>query len=240
MKKTGVSMILTMVLTLAMVGSVFAANPNPRVIPNRGPVYGYLGAQWWQWAFSFDELNDVPFMNTGGAVDISAGQSGPVWFLAGQGWGVPPVERWGQVPAGVSLFFPLVNLINDYPCPDPDWEPDPGETYEHFLQRTGNVYLDDYFAPDTTGLFAEIDGVEITNLVSYRAASSMFTFTASTNLQPLDPCITGTPQYGVALGYWLLLPPLTPGTHTLHFGYDTPAIDWDSAQDITYYLTVTP
>jgi hypothetical protein len=42
-----------------------------------------------------------------------------------------------------------------------------------------------------------------------------------------DPCITGSVQYGVSVGYWLLLPPLTPGQHTLQFGAPS------AGQDIT-------
>jgi hypothetical protein len=81
-------------------GAPPSANPNPGVIPNKGPKYGELGAAWWQWAFSFPAA-DVPFFNTGGPVDVSAGQSGHVWFLAGANFGLttprtgPPCSsRW--------------------------------------------------------------------------------------------------------------------------------------------------
>jgi hypothetical protein len=159
-----------------------------------------------------------------------------VWFLAGANYGLTE-PRTGVVPTGTSLFFPLANLINDYPCPpEYNFEPDPGESLEDFLQRTGNEFLDYYF-PDPTQLFAEIDGVELTDLSTYRATSSLFKFTADPELATFfDPCITGTLQDGVAVGYWLLLPPLTPGEHTLHFGYSSPPV----LQDITYVLTVTP
>jgi len=205
---------------------------NPGVLPPQshpfGKSYGEWGAEWWQWALSFRAAN-VPFFNTGGPVDISAGQSGHVWFLAGANDGLTS-PRTGVVPSGTALFLPLANLINDYPCPpDFHFEPDPGETLEHFLQRTG-----DEFMPDLTDLFAEIDGVALTDLTAYRFISSLFTFTADPALSTFfDPCITGDEQYGVAVGYWLLLAPLPPGHHTLHFG----APSW--GQDITYQLTVT-
>jgi hypothetical protein len=227
MKRHFITLILTGILILATVGPALAANPNPGVIPNKGPQYGALGASWWQWAFSFGA--DVPYFNTGGPVDISAHQSGHVWFLAGANNGLT-TPRTGVVPAGPSLFFPLANLINDYPCPPSfGFEPPPGETLEHFLQRTGNDAL-----PYDLDLFASIDGVPLTGLSAYRATSSMFQFKADPALASYDPCITGTPQPGVAVGYWLLLTPLTPGTHTLHFG--APAM----GQDITYILKVKP
>jgi hypothetical protein len=220
---------------LATVGTALAGNPNPRVIPNTTKQYEELAAKWWQWAFSFPRA-DIPFFNTGGPVDISAGQSGNVWFLAGANNGLTE-PRTGTVPAGTSLFFPIANLINDYPCPpEYNFEPNPGETLEHFLQRTGEEFLD-YYVPDSSTLFAEIDGAPLTNLSAYRATSSLFKFSADPALgqDPVfDPCINGSLQDGVALGYWLLIPPLTPGVHTLHFG--APSM----FQDITYELTVTP
>ncbi len=203
-------------------------NANPGVIPNQGNKYGELAIKWWQWAYSFPALQ-VPFFNTGGPVDASAGQSGNVWFLAGANGG--PTTRTADIPTGVQLFFPIANAINDYPCPPAlGFEPDPGESLEHFLQRTGNDYLG-----TLTDLFAVIDGKPLANLASYRNTSRIFTFTADPAIAAIfDPCVTGTPQPGVAIGYWLLLAPLTPGVHTLHFGSPT----W--IQDVTYVLTVKP
>ena len=235
MKKKYISLILAGLLTLTVVGAALAKNSNPRVIPNEGLKYGRLGARWWQWALSFPAA-DVPYFNTGGPVDISAGQSGRVWFLAGANNGLTE-PRTGVVPTGTRLFFPLSNLINDYPCPPEfGFEPLPGESLEEFLQRTGNEYLDGWFVIDPTKLFAEIDGVSLTDLPAYRATSSLFKFTADPAMVEFDPCITGSQQDGVAVGYWLLLAPLTPGEHILHFG----SANIEAPQDITYVLTVMP
>lgn len=203
------------------------ANLNPGVIPNRGKQYPHLAADWFLWALSFPAA-DVPFFNAGGPVDVSLGQQGHVWFLAGSNVG--PVTRTADVPTGVSLFFPLANLINDFPCPDPNFKPDPGETMEQFLVRTAQPYLQ-----LMTGLFAEIDGVAVRNPEAYLATSSLFVFTADPALTAnFDPCITGSPQPAIATGYWLLLPPLPPGKHELHFG----SIGW--GQDVRYKLMVKP
>ena len=172
----------------------------------------------------------MPFFNEGGTVDASLGQDGPVWFLAGSNVG--PVTRRATVPTGVSLFFPLANLNNDCPCPDPAFKPELGESMEHFLVRTAQPYLQ-YM----TGLFAEIDNVPVRNLESYLATSSLFMINADPALaqDPVwDPCITGSPQPAIAMGYWLLLPPFPPGVHKLHFG----STGW--GQDVTYILTVKP
>ena len=68
--------------------------------------------------------------------------------------------------------------------------------------------------PDPTTLFAEIDGRPLKRLSVYRATSSLFQFTADPALAGfLDPCITGSVQDGVSVGYWLLLTPLTRYAH---------------------------
>lgn len=223
-------LIVTLAFSVAMGAGASvqaSANPNPGVVPNHGQRYGTLGAEWWKWALSFPAA-DVPYFNTGGSVDLSAHQSGNVWFLAGANGGLTEA-RTGAVPAGTSLFFPLANYLNDYPCPFPGWEPEPGESLEAFLTRTGEEAV-----PDLNDLFAEIDGVDLTDLGDYRASSNLFMFSADPALSSWDPCITTGPQPGVTVGYWLLLRPLEPGAHTLHFG----APSW--GQDITYEITVTP
>lgn len=230
------AMAVTAFATMAGSGAAYAAggagalqaNVNPRVIPNQGPLYGDLAASWWLWAYSFD-FADLPFLNPGGAVDASAGQQGHIWFLAGSNVG--PVTRSAVVPTGVQLFFPLANVVNDYPCPPEfNFEPNPGESIGDFLTRTALPYLD-----FMTGLFTTLDGVPLRNLTGYQATSSLFYFTADAAAAPtVDPCITGTSQPGVATGFWLLLAPLPPGDHVLHFG----STGW--GQDVTYQLKVVP
>lgn len=88
-----------------------------------------------------------PCFNTGGPVDLSAQQSGDVQFLAGANAGLTGL-RTGTAPTGNSLFFPLANNLNGYPCPsERGFEPDPGESMEHFLLRTG----EDVVPPMTSG-----------------------------------------------------------------------------------------
>src|SRR5713101_7010641 len=74
-------------------------NLNPRVIPPHarpyGLSYGEWGARWWSWAYSFPLAQFPPLQS--GDVDCGAGQSGPVWFLAGTA-GQGPVTRSCTVP----------------------------------------------------------------------------------------------------------------------------------------------
>ena len=52
---------------------------------------------------------------------------------------------------------------------------------------------------------------------TFRATSAVFNFKGDPSLAAFDPCVTGSLQPGVSDGYWVMLNPLTPGTHDLRF-----------------------
>ena len=120
MKRHPLTLVLAGLLILSGVGLALAPNPNPGVIPNNEQPE-HVERRVVAVGVPFDAA-DVPFLNTGGPVDISAHQSGHVWFLAGANNGLTE-PRTGEVPTGTSLF-PLANLVNDYPCP-PEFEFEP-------------------------------------------------------------------------------------------------------------------
>ena len=100
-------MLLAAALGIGLTGQVARAsgNPNPGVIPPHARPYGLSyaewGAQWWRWAYSFPVAQFPPLQS--GELDCSAGQSGPVWFLAGT-VGQGPVTRSCTIPTGKALF----------------------------------------------------------------------------------------------------------------------------------------
>jgi hypothetical protein len=196
-----------------------------------GKSYGQWGAAWWTWALSFPS-DRSPIQDTTGELG-SQGQSGPVWFLAGTGGGA--VERTITIPTGKGVFFPLLNVINDYPCPDPNFQPGPGQTLEEFLTEGAAFFVD-----HATELSLEVDGVPVKNPFNYRAASGLFTFTGDPSLTSFDPCITGEPQPAVTDGYWIMLRPLTPGKHTIHFvsKAEFPEFGFEFTVEVTYHLKV--
>jgi hypothetical protein len=85
-----------------------------------------------------------------------------------------------------------------------------------------------------------VDGVTLQNPAAYRATSGLFTFTGDPSLTAvLDPCVTGSPQPGVSDGYWIMLAPLSAGTHTIHFrGVVTFADGSSFTTEVTDHLTV--
>jgi hypothetical protein len=196
----------------------------PESLPG-GMSYEQWTAKWWQWALSAP-ANMSPVLDKTG-VDCAINQSGLVWFLAGtSGF---DVTRNCVIPAGKMIFIPVLNLLNDYPCPDPSFKPGPGQSLEQFLtvgyrpNPGARQFLD-----HTTQLDVKLDGVAVQGLVlpplssTYRATSPMFSFTADKSWvgQGFDPCITGSAQPAVSDGYWIMLAPLSPGNHTLRFRGD--------------------
>ena len=193
-----------------------------------GKSYGEWGAAWWKWALSFPYATNPIFDATGQYG--SQGQDQIPWFLAGNVGGTS--DRSITIPNGRPLFFPLISFENDYPCPDPTFQPAPGQSLRDFLTAGVKPIID-----MVDGLSADLDGVSIPNLRSYRATSGLDYFTGDPSLtSTFDACITGSRQAFVTDGYWLMLTPLPPGRHTLHFSSGISSFGF--AVDVTYHVTV--
>ncbi len=122
---------------LAGTGAVAVVTPiDVAPLPSQsnpyGASYGTWGARWWSWAVSAP-VGGNPIQDEDGSL-CNLGQSGPVWFLAGNFGGT--TVRSCDVPAGKSIFFPIVNFYVNYPCPPEfGFEPAPGQSLQDFLQR---------------------------------------------------------------------------------------------------------
>ena len=182
--------------------------------------YQTLAAKWWAWAID-EEF--TPIIETG-SVDCAAGQQGKTWFLAGSFFDIGPVMRECSIPAGTKLFFPVVNAFAAAPpgrtaCTLVP-EPTPRQKQEH-LECAASL-IDPF---DPADLTATVDG-EAVPLV--RAASALFPFHLD---EPNVFEIPGGTYLETADGYWVLLEPLSPGEHIIHFAAD-PVLD------VTYEITV--
>jgi hypothetical protein len=90
------------------------------------------------------------------------------------------------------------------------------------------------FADQFTDLSLTIDGVAIADLQRFRVQSPVFQFTAAkNNVFGIPPGTTRS----VADGFWVLIQPLSPGTHTISFGGAYPPGPFTTF--VTYTLTVT-
>ncbi|MBL8879786.1 MAG: hypothetical protein JNG88_11765 [Phycisphaerales bacterium] len=200
-------------------------NPNSRVDHR---TYAEWTAAWWQWATAFPpEINPV-IDDTG--EDAAQGQSGPVWFLAGVFGGT--TVRDVTIPADKYLLLPIING---------EWDTVPGFTNP--LGLPDPLSVQDIrrivaFGVDGAEIFCEIDGREVRNLSSYRVRSPVF----SMNFDPDLGAAFGYPvQYirtAVSDGYWLMIRPLSAGTHTIHFTASNDSTGF--SLDVTYNITVSP
>jgi hypothetical protein len=91
--------------------SVAAAYADEVVSPSSAPFHTKFqewSAQWWQFVLSLP-VADNPLVDDTGA-KCAVGQRGPVWFLVGSFGG--SVTRTCSIPAGESLFLPVLNLVD--------------------------------------------------------------------------------------------------------------------------------
>jgi hypothetical protein len=106
------------------------------------------------------------------------------------------------------------------------------------LQACASAQADHAEQPGAV-LTAEVDGRTLHNLTSYRAVSPLFDFTAVPgNVFGIPSVLTAA----VADGFWIIVTPLSAGTHTIHFTAHVPFLDLGFTFDLdqTYRLTVQP
>jgi hypothetical protein len=208
---------------------VTAAQGNPGIMPPQshpnGKTYGEWSAAWWTWAMQLPPDSNHPFNNTDLNFNLGVGNSGQVWFV-GAPFGTNVHNC--TMPTGVSLFVGLLNAEAS------DLE---GLGTTEAQQRDTAKSLADHII----NLRCTIDNAVIQNLPSYRFVSAQFTFNAPT---PWIFGPTGGLGHSVSDGYFLMLAPLSVGTHTIHFGGEfhftlaDDGFDADYPLDMTYNLTV--
>jgi hypothetical protein len=200
------------------------------VFPAASNMYGYSysvwSAKWWAWAME-QPLNGHPFVDAPG-FNVTSGQSGEVWFLAAP---FGTVVRSVTIPADKAIFIPVFN----------------GEASD--LEGLGNTAADqranaNWLADHIiqSSLFFNIDNMQVNNLSgNYRFTSPQFSFNAPT---PWIYGNTGGPGTAVGDGYYVMVKPLSAGTHTIHYGGEVlftlanDGFDYDGTINMTYNITV--
>ncbi|MDB5059942.1 MAG: hypothetical protein JWO59_3414, partial [Chloroflexi bacterium] len=228
-----IGLLVVLLLAVPVRGTRAAGNTNPGILPPESKPYGLTYAQWsvgwWQWALSIP-TSDNPLLDQTGA-NCRAGQSGHVWYLAGLFNASGTVTRFCTVPVGTALFFPIFNIECDTTPPPIQLDQCPGLLAPIFAGITSLKGDIDGRAIDslTTKSCPQVQGnVFVLGQPSYCVASEPYAVTLpANNLEGAPP---GTYQ-AVNEGVYLLLTPLSAGTHTIHFA--APSVD------ITYRLTVT-
>ena len=212
-----------------------SAPHNPVLFPKQSRPYGQSIERWsellWSYIYSIP-VDQNPFFDTTGA-NCAVEQNGPVWFLPatpGSSLGTN-VSRSCTIPHDRAIMMQLSSALNDFPCPDPNFHPAPGQSLYDFLIGGISPLFD-----GETGFVVSLDGVNIEDPLSYRFFShDVFQFEPDLSMQAFDPCITQTNMQGVTDGFYLLFKPMTPGEHTLVInGHDMQGI----RVTITEHLTI--
>ena len=171
---------------------------------------------WWQWAGSFDDVDSPVADRTGSNCHLK--QSGPVWFLAGT-YGTARTVRTCTVPRDKYIFFPLINYVV---MPGSGGPGCPSSCCASYA-ATARAVTD-----DPSILVLEVDGQRVEGLSKYRQATT----------ECFDMGALAEPKYRIfpsaANGYYVMLPPLSPGKHVLNFGGILPSM----SQAVTYNLVV--
>jgi hypothetical protein len=130
----------------------------------------------------------------------------------------------GTVRLGTSLFFPAGNVE----CSDLEADPFHGADAAA-RDSCAKGWLDFLL---TGALAVEIDGEPVHNVTNYLAASGDFDFTVGPDNVFGIACSGACSGKASGYGYYLMLAPLPPGTHTIHIVAAAAGID------TTWTLTV--
>jgi hypothetical protein len=202
-----------------------------------GMTYGDWGAAWQQWIQDIPANVNPAFDNTG--ENCAQGQSsGPVFFLVGAFTDEVPetpliseVERDCTMPANRHIFFPILNVASD------TIEGDFFGATEAAQRQLAGFFAD---LIDVGSLKVTVDGQPVADLGEFRAQSPAYHFflPKKNNMWGLNP-VNKDGYFGVADGYYVMLKPLSQGSHTVQF---EGAFVSDGTVlfglDVTYNLTV--
>jgi hypothetical protein len=202
---------------------------NPVIPPQehfQGKTYAEWSAAWWQWLIPIPtDTSQYPFNDQYGPECGNGANAGKVWFLVGffAPPGGDPTVRNCQIPVGTALFIPIYNTE----CSTVESDP------FHLNLTDPTKCVDSFF----NGEFQTIQNLQLTiddkpimlNWDDYLITSEIFGFTlpnpladppkTNNNLEVLSNACTTNPDgcQAKSKGYWIMLPPLSAGKHTISF-----------------------
>jgi len=222
---------------------------NPGVLPPDsspfGASYSQWSERWWQWVFSLP-VGQHPLFDT---ADVSAGQKGQVWFLGGNFTGRPETRNV-TIPPGIALFFPVLNRWAD------NTDCSGGQIVSDGFSEASIREFIGGLQDQARNLSCTIDGTAVRGLsdpvlTPYRVQTPTpggFSYSLPGTDNLLDflgaTCWTdssGAPiqvdaaiYHPVGDGVYLMLAPLSVGTHRIHFHGEAGSF----VEDILYNITV--
>lgn len=171
---------------------VYALDSNPE-----GKSYEDWSIKFWQWIYGTPATNH-PILDETGEYCGENQDDDPVFFLAFSSGG--SAERTCDVPAGKAILIP----VNVVACTFAEFDVETEEELHTCAEEDES---------SNPGLFLSVNGQEVREIEKYRVHSRAFDI-----IIPSDPLVgePGTTR-GVSDGYWIILEPLSPGEHEIHF-----------------------
>lgn len=219
--------------------SATAATGNPIIAAHQAP-YGKSYEQWagrfWQWFLSIPATVH-PFTDMEGT-HCGIAQEGPVWFLVGDPtFGDGGVERACTIPAGKAILFPIVNAE----CSTLEEPPFFGANRGQLRKCVRDIGFS-----DADSLYVTIDGKQYDSRDLHPFRLSAWQSPVSGIVVPddnaagIDTTTKGNAGRSVAGGYYVMIAPLSPGTHSLEFRGTVEAGPFAGfTQQVSYELTVS-
>ena len=207
-----------------------------------GKTYAEWGAAWTKWLLELpgpdfpvnDSTGALCAMGQSGGGDGDAGAS-DVFFLANNWVGSGGnVTRSCTIPASQMIFFPIFQVFDDN-----GGVPAASQQTDEQLQEGCSASRTEINPIDF-----EIDGQSygstVCDFARYFSPCIPFSYTVpdtSTNVYAtiFGLSFTGAVPDSFVGGYWILLAPLSAGSHTLHFAATA---SWGFTSNVTYDLTV--
>jgi len=235
-------------MTALNVGAQVLSPVTPAKI--KGHTYADWSERWWQWVYSLPTDHN-PMFDT---ADASAGQKDDVWFLGGSFDGTPKI-RTAVVHKNTLLFIAIITGAFDNTDCDGSKRISDGFAVSD-LRGFVQAYID-----SAQNVSCTIDGMLVSGLSDavhsdYRVQSSS-TNGFSYDLAPMNNILNfdgltcwsnlhGGPihvdantYHPVADGIYVMVGPMTPGSHMIQFHADATSGGSPFVQDATYYVTVT-
>ena len=180
-----------------------------------GGSYSDWAAAWWRWVYETAPTDDCgePVRDTTGELcDLGQDPGSEVFFLAGT-YGSTVTRTECTVPSDKALFFPLITnqadnggVEEDVALSDDDLQEQLAGAFESMV---------------TSELVLTLDGRDFEDLERFVVEKAPYEYTLPDPPNLYD-CfgvedVTGTYE-GFTSGYFIMLPPLDAGEHTLVFG----------------------
>ncbi len=183
-----------------------------------GKSYSQWAREWVLWALSIRKAVN-PIIDESGA-NCCIDQRPPVWFLAGT-LGTS-VNRKCRIPNGQAIFFPIIEKESSFAE-----EGDQLKTEEDLLMRAKQLM------DLVVDIRLEIDGEFVYNLRELRFSSGIFDLSfPEQNIYDVMPGRTKS----VTDGFWIMLRPLSKGSHVVRFSGRALIPDGPAAEIANRYI----